>query len=147
MTATGNVIKIGEIEVKDENGSVTKTEVVAAENTDKYSITVPAADKVKPEFVEQAGKKLEFEFSFGQVSDEDEAKDVCAAKGWDLVSFVNDTLKANAKAAAYQSKLNEFKLSEFNEEKATEDMVKNLMKLQKIDEATARGLVNALLGK
>jgi len=42
--------------------------------------------------------------------------------------------------------LNEYKLAEFNADKAKEDMVKNLMRLQKIDEATARSLVNSLLG-
>jgi hypothetical protein len=142
MTATQNAIKVGEYEVDG-----VKTEVVAAEHTDTFSLTVPPADKVKPEFIEMAGKKIsDISFTFGQVSSEAEALEVCKAKEWDLVTFVNDALKANAKAAAYQSKLNEYKLAEFNADKAKEDMVKNLMRLQKIDEATARSLVNSLLG-
>lgn len=141
MTATQEVTKIGEYEVDG-----VKTEVVAAEHKDTFTITVPPADKVKPEFAELAGTKVTSEYTFGQVSDESEANEVCKAKGWTLVDFVNETLKANARANAYQSKLNEYKLAEFNEDKAREDMVKNLMRLSKVPENVAREMVKSLLG-
>lgn len=142
MTATAQAIKVGDFEVDG-----VKTEVVAAEHEDTFQITVPPADKVKPEYADIAGQKLTVSYTFAQVSDEGEAEQVCKAKGWTLVDFVNDTLKANAKAAAYQGRLNEYKLAEFNADKAREDMVKNLMRLQKLPEDVARKLVDGLLGK
>jgi hypothetical protein len=131
MTATGKTVKIGDVEI--------------AEHVDVFSFTIPAADKVKPEFVDRAGEKIEdLSFSFGQAADEAEAVDVCTAKEWTLVDFVNDTLRANARANAYQTELAKYKKDERDPEKTAERIVRDAMALG-LTEEMARNMVKGML--
>ena len=130
MTATGRTVKVGSVELP--------------ESTDTLNFTVPPADKIKPEQAHLAGSKVEVSFSFPQVSSTQEAEAVCLEKEWDLVDFVNDALKAGARAAAYQAQAVLYKVSEVSAEDIKERMVRDYIRLG-IAENVARAQVESLL--
>lgn len=97
-----------------------------------------------PEGHAQAGEKIEKTFDYKQVESETEAQTVIAEKKWNLVSMVNDVLKANARSNAYQAALLPYRPSEVTPEEIQERMVRDYIRLG-IPEETARKQVAALL--
>ena len=54
MTATQNRVKVGPVEL--------------VEHTEEMKFTIPAKDKVRPEFADKAGTSFKKTFSFGQIT-------------------------------------------------------------------------------
>lgn len=92
----------------------------------------------------QAGEKIEKTFEYSQVSTLDEANTVIAEKKWNVVSMVNENLKANARSNAYQAALLPYRPSEVSPEDIKERMIRDYIRLG-IPEDTARKQVEALL--
>lgn len=111
---------------------------------DELSFTVPPVDKIKPEQAHRAGEKYKKEFSFAQVTSNDEAEKVCKSKEWTLVDFVNDALKSAARSSAYQSEASLYARSEVSAEDIKERMVRDYIRLG-IPEDVARTTVNSML--
>ena len=133
MTAIAEqTVKIGDVEIP--------------KHSDTLNFTVPSADKIKPSQAELAGKKYEKTFYFGQVTTEEEAQAVCAVKEWDLVSFVNDALKAAARASAYQAESALYKVSDVADEDIVERMVRDFIRMG-LSEEKARKRVAAALSE
>lgn len=103
----------------------------------KFSFSVPEGHP-------QAGEKIEKAFEFSQCETEQEAQQVITDKKWNIVSMVNDTLKANARSNAYQAALLPYRPSEVSPEDIKERMVRDYIRLG-IPEETARAQVDALL--
>ena len=97
-----------------------------------------------PEGHAQAGEKIEKTFDYSQVTSETEAQSVLVEKKWNLVSMVNDVLKANARSNAYQAALLPYRPSEVSPEDIKERMIRDYIRLG-IPEDTARKQVEALL--
>jgi hypothetical protein len=97
-----------------------------------------------PEGHAQAGTKVEKGFEYSQCETADEASKVIADKGWNVVSMVNDVLKANARSNAYQAALLPYRPSEVSPEEIQERMVRDYIRLG-IPEDVARAQVSALL--
>jgi hypothetical protein len=103
----------------------------------KFSFSVPEGHP-------QAGEKIEKAFEYSVCETESEASEVIADKKWNIVSMVNDTLKANARSNAYQAALLPYRPSEVSPEDIKERMVRDYIRLG-IPEETARAQVDALL--
>ncbi len=97
-----------------------------------------------PEGHAQAGDKVEKTFDYQVCNTQAEADKVIADKKWNVVSMVNDVLKANARSNAYQAALLPYRPSEVTPEEIKERMVRDYIRLG-IPEDTARAQVNALL--
>lgn len=97
-----------------------------------------------PEGHPQAGEKIEKPFEYQVCETLEEAGVVIADKKWNVVSMVNDTLKANARSNAYQAALLPYRPSEVSAEDIKERMVRDYIRLG-INEDTARKQVEALL--
>jgi hypothetical protein len=97
-----------------------------------------------PEGHPQAGEKIEKAFDYSQVENDTEATSVIAEKKWNVVSMVNDVLKANARSNAYQAALLPYRPSEVSPEDIKERMIRDYIRLG-IPEDTARKQVEALL--
>ena len=97
-----------------------------------------------PEGHSQAGEKVEKTFEYKVCQTEEEAQAVIADKKWNIVSMVNDNLKANARSNAYQAALLPYRPSEVSPEEIKERMVRDYIRLG-INEETARKQVEALL--
>jgi hypothetical protein len=133
MTAIANeTVKVGDVELP--------------KHSDTLNFTVPPVDKIKPSQAEQAGKKYEKTFYFGQVADETEAQAICIAKEWSLVNFVNQELKANARASAYQAESALYKPSDVADEDIVERMVRDFIRMG-LSEEKARKRVAAALAE
>ena len=65
-------------------------------------------------------------------------------KKWNLVSLVNDNLKANARSNAYQAALLPYRPSEVSPDEIKERMVRDFIRLG-VSEDTARKQVESLL--
>ena len=91
----------------------------------------------------QAGEKLEKPFNFDICETPEEANKVIADKKWNVVSMVNDTLKANARSNAYQAALLPYRPSEVSAADIQERMVRDFIRLG-VPEAAARAQVAAL---
>ena len=130
--ATGNTVKVGDV-------------VELNEYTEKLTFTVPK-DNLKDEYKDKAGDKIESAFSFPQVSDIDEATEVCKAKGkgWSLVDFVNDALKASARSAAYQRLTAQYKESDMSPDEARLRLIRAFQR-QGVPEALATKMVDETL--
>lgn len=99
---------------------------------------------VIPEGHAQAGEKVEKPFEYDFCNTQEEAEKVITDKKWNVVSMVNDTLKANARSNAYQAALLPYRPSEVSPEEIKERMVRDYIRLG-IPEETARKQVEALL--
>jgi len=103
----------------------------------KFSFAIPDGHP-------QAGEKVEKTFEYKVCNTEEEAQAVIADKKWNIVSMVNDNLKANARSNAYQAALLPYRPSEVSPEEIQERMVRDYIRLG-IPEETARTQVAALL--
>ena len=103
----------------------------------KFSFAVPEGHA-------QAGEKIEKTFEYKVCSNLAEATAVIEEKKWDIVSMVNDNLKANARSNAYQAALLPYRPSEVTPEEIQERMVRDYIRLG-VSEDTARKQVAALL--
>ena len=97
-----------------------------------------------PEGHPEAGTTVEKGFDYDKCQTEDEALKVIADKKWNLVSLVNDNLKANARANAYQAALLPYRPSEVSEEDIAERMVRDYIRLG-FSEDVARQTVTGML--
>lgn len=103
----------------------------------KFTFTIPDGHP-------EAGKKLEKSFEFQVCESETEASAVLADKKWNIVSMVNDTLKANARSNAYQAALLPYRPSEVSQDDIKERMIRDYIRLG-VSEDAARRQVEALL--
>lgn len=103
----------------------------------KFSFAVPEGHA-------QAGEKIEKPFEYDKCNTEQEALSVIADKKWNIVSMVNDVLKANARSNAYQAALLPYRPSEVTPEEIQERMVRDYIRLG-IPEDVARKQVQSLL--
>lgn len=92
----------------------------------------------------QAGEKVEKTFEYRQCNTDEEANAILTEKKWNLVSLVNDNLKANARSNAYQAALLPYRPSEVSPDEIRERMVRDYIRLG-VPEETARTQVAALL--
>lgn len=97
-----------------------------------------------PEGHAQAGDKMEKTFDYQVCNTPDEAEAVITEKKWNVVSMVNDVLKANARSNAYQAALLPYRPSEVSAEDIKERMIRDYIRLG-IPEVAARNQVEALL--
>jgi hypothetical protein len=103
----------------------------------KFSFAVPEGHA-------QAGEKIEKAFDYKVVENVEEASAVMTDKKMDIVSMVNDVLKANARSNAYQAALLPYRPSEVSPEEIRERMIRDFIRLN-IPEDVARKQVAALL--
>ena len=92
----------------------------------------------------EAGKQIEKAFDYDKCETEAEATAVIADKKWNIVSMVNDVLKANARSNAYQAALLPYRPSEVSEEDIAERMVRDYIRLG-FSEEIARETVTKML--
>ena len=97
-----------------------------------------------PERHAQAGEKIEKTFDYQVCQSQDEAEKVITDKKWNIVTMVNDALKANARSNAYQAALLPYRPSEMTPDEIKERMIRDYIRLG-IPEDTARKQVEALL--
>jgi len=130
MTATGKTVEL----------SGNDTSVTLPESKDTFSFQVPNESPVESE----RGKKSDHEFTYAQVSNDDEAQAVCKIKEWSLVEFVNDALRSQARANAYQSLVAAHKPSKVSADEIKERMIRDYIRLG-IPADTARAQVESML--
>lgn len=111
------------------------------QETRTFSYTIPENSPVE----DSRGKKEEKTFTFDVCETVEEAHKVLAAKNWNLVTLVNDNLKASARANAYQTALAPHRPSEVSQDDIRERMIRDMIRLG-IAEDVARTQVAALLG-
>lgn len=104
----------------------------------KFSFAVPEGHA-------QAGEKIEKTFDYQECVTLEEAEKVIADKKWNVVTMVNDNLKASARSNAYQAALLPYRPSEVSPEEIQERMVRDYIRLG-VSEEVARKQVAALLG-
>ena len=97
-----------------------------------------------PEGHAQAGEKVEKSFEYPVCNTIEEANAVIIDKKWNVVSMVNDNLKANSRSNAYQAALLPYRPSEVSAEDIKERMVRDYIRLG-VSEEIARKQVDALL--
>lgn len=116
--------------------------------TAKFSFKVPddAIVKGSTDSHPDAGKKIEQSFDYQEVETDDEAKELCEKKGWTLLGFINEALKANARSSAYQNALAVYKPSEVSAEDIKARMVRDFIRLGMTEEA-AKNLVESSTAK
>lgn len=103
----------------------------------KFSFAVPEGHS-------QAGEKIEKAFEYQVCENDAEAQSVIADKKWNIVSMVNDNLKANARSNSYQAALLPYRPSEVTPDEIKERMIRDYIRLG-IGEDVARKQVEALL--
>lgn len=92
----------------------------------------------------EAGKKVEKGFEYQVCENLTEAEQVIVDKKWNVISMVNDTLKANARSNAYQAALLPYRPSEVSQDDIKERMIRDYIRLG-VSEDAARKQVEALL--
>lgn len=97
-----------------------------------------------PEGHTQEGQKVEKSFDYQVCNTEAEALSVISEKKWNVMTMVNDNLKANARSNAYQAALLPYRPSEVSPEDIKERMIRDYIRLG-IPEDTARKQVETLL--
>lgn len=107
--------------------------------TGKYTMTVP-----EDSTHQDAGKKLSKEFDYRECETVDEAEKIASEKGWSLLTFVNDALKQNSKAASYQNALAVYKPSEVSTDEIKARMVRDFIRLG-LSEDVAKAQVESIL--
>lgn len=110
----------------------------------KFSFKVPddAIVKGSADTHPDAGKKIEQSFDYQEMENETEAEELATKKGWTLLSFVNEALKANARSSAYQNALAVYKPSEVSAEDIKARMVRDFIRLGMTEEQ-AKNLVES----
>ena len=103
----------------------------------KFTFTIPEGHP-------QAGEKLEKPFEYPVCNVKGEAEQVLIDKKWSLEGMVNDALKANARANAYQTALLPYRPSEVPVDDIVERMVRDYIRIG-VPEAIARAQVKATL--
>lgn len=112
---------------------------MAKDLTGKYSFKVPE-DSTHAD----AGKKIEKEFDYQEFETEVEAQAYCEKKGKTLLGYVNDEVKQNARANAYQNALAVYKPSEVSPEEIKARMVRDFIRLG-LSEDVAKAQVESIL--
>lgn len=90
--------------------------------TETASFKIPAGHP-------QAGTKLDYSFAFTECESEAEATEIATAKGWNLLTLVNDNLKAAAKSAAYQAAVLPYKPSKVSADDIKERMIRDYIRI------------------
>ena len=109
----------------------------------KFKVPADAIDKSSGETHQDAGKTLENQpFDYEVCESVEEAQKVAEDRGWNLLTFVNDTLKTNARASAYQNQLALYKPSTVSAEDIKERMVRDFIRLG-LSEEQARATVES----
>ena len=92
----------------------------------------------------QAGQKIEKEFDYQECETVAEAEKVAEDKKWNLLDFVNDALKQNARANAYQNALAVYRPSEVSPDEIKARMVRDFIRLG-LPEDVAKAQVDSIL--
>ena len=72
----------------------------------------------------EAGKKIEKAFEYQELTSEVDAQLVMDEKKWKLLDLVNDNLKSNARANAYQNETAKYKPANKTPDEAMEAMIR-----------------------
>lgn len=91
-----------------------------------------------------AGKKIEKTFDYQECETLEEAQKIAEEKEWNLLQFVNDTLKQNARANAYQNALAVYRPSEVSPDEIKARMVRDFIRLG-LSEDVAKAQVESIL--
>jgi hypothetical protein len=97
-----------------------------------------------PETHPEAGKKINGTFKYPVCANDGQAEQVISYKKWNLKDMVNEILKANARASAYQAALLPYQPSEVAPEDIKERMIRDYIRLG-VPEAAARAQVESML--
>lgn len=108
--------------------------------SDTFTFKVPADSPVEAE----RGEKQTRSFKFPVCKTDEQAAAVASEKGWTLLEMVNESLKANARSAAYQAALVPHKAPTVPPEEIVERMVRDFMRMG-LPEEMARTQVLAAL--
>lgn len=113
----------------------------------KFKVPADAIEKSTGELHQDAGKTLENQpFDYEVCETVEEAEKLAESKGWTLLQFVNDTLKTNARASAYQNKLALYKPSDVSAEDIQARVIRDLIRLG-MSEEQARAMVTSGSGQ
>lgn len=124
--------------------------------TGKFNFTIPtnAIDRTTGQPHPGAGKeKLEnLPFTFQVCESDEDVQKVMADKKWSITEMVNDALKSNARASAYQTKLAEYAPVEVSAEDIRARMIKDFIRIgiasgKPITEEEAAATVDAVLNR
>jgi len=128
--ATPTAIKVPKFDI---------TKLAVKEKVSKFTFTVPDTHA-------EAGKKIEKPFSFYEVAEGDNAtaQAIVDGKGWNLPDMVNEFLKKNARANAYQTATIPYKPSEVSEETVQERMIKDYIRMGMSEDMARATVVNTL---
>lgn len=107
--------------------------------TAEYTLKVPEDSNHA-----DAGKKLKKNFDYQECESAEEASQLAEKKGWSLLTFVNDTLKQNARAAAYQNALAVYRPSDVSPDEIKARMVRDFIRLG-LSEDVAKAQVESIL--
>lgn len=107
--------------------------------TGKFSFKVPE-DSTHAD----AGKKIDKEFEYQECDTVAEAEEIATKKGWSLLGFVNDALKQNSRANAYQNALAVYRPSEVSPDEIKARMVRDFIRLG-LSEDVAKAQVESIL--
>jgi hypothetical protein len=110
----------------------------------KFSFGIPDEHPDSKDPVTGEPRKIEKPFEYQQCDTTAEAEALLKEKKWSVLTFVNDTLKSNARSNAYQAALLPYKPSEVSPEEIRERMVRDYIRLN-VPEAIARAQVQAVL--
>ena len=97
-----------------------------------------------PEGHPDAGTKVEKPFEYRECETVEEASAVIAEKKWNIVSMVNDVLKANSRSNAYQAALLPYRPSEVSPEDIRERIIRDFIRAG-LSEDMARKQVESML--
>lgn len=91
----------------------------------------------------EAGKVYDVPFTYESFADLDGANKVIADRKWDLVKMVNQTLKGNARAAAYQAEAAKYAASSATPDDIAERLVRDFVRLG-LSQEDARAQVESM---
>src|SRR5437867_208328 len=94
---------------------------MSTKQTGKFSFKIPDSHP-------EAGTKVEKTFTYDSVTSDQEAVELISRKKWSLASLVNDVLKANARANAYQTALGVYTVSELTPDEMRNKMIKDFIR-------------------
>jgi len=108
--------------------------------TGKFSFKVPEGHS-------EAGTKIEKTFTYDSVTSDQEAVTVIGNKKWSLKDLVNDVLKANARANAYQQALQTYTVSELTPDEMRNKMIRDFIRAGFSEEKATTIVDDALTSK
>lgn len=94
----------------------------------------------------EAGAEKTGSFNHDECENEQEAVSVMEAREWNIVDLVNNLIKANARASAYQAATLPYKESKVQPEQIRERMIRDFIR-SGLTEDVARQTVDAALGQ